>query len=234
MRRHPVALLVLALVRMSGCGKTATARRTRGTTVWRMKRASVSLVIAVASALMAALIAATALHAPGARAALVAPAQIVRTYTGKVTVATGRYAHASGLAVVHLTLTTGRGEPVEARRLPPGGQSRPYEASLVLRGQACPERGARHVRPRCLTLDGTLNGEGKDEEQHIPDTGGSIRFTAGSPMFPSLGPASAKCLIWGVGYIRSGRRGIAIVLVGEAGTVWITARGPVVPGFSGL
>jgi hypothetical protein len=183
--------------------------------------------------LIAALVAATALHAPAARAALVAPVQIVRTYTGKVTVATGRYAHASGQVVVHLTLTTGRGEPVEARR-PPGGELSPYEASLVLRGQACPEHGARHVRPRCLTLDGKLDGEGKDEEQHIPDTGGSVRFAAESQMFASLGQASAKCVIWGVGYIRSGRRGIAIVLVSEAGTVWITARGPVVPGFSGL
>jgi hypothetical protein len=126
------------------------------------------------------------------------------------------------------------GEPVEARRLPPGGQWSPYEASLVLRGQACPKRDGRHLRPRCLTLDGTLDGEGKDEEQHIPDTGGSIRFAAESKMFPSLGPASAKSLIWGVGYIRSGRRGIAIVLLSAAGTVWITAQGPPVPGFSGL
>lgn len=109
MRTHPVALLVLALFAICGCGKTATARRARGTTVWRMKRASVSLATAVASALMAALVAATALHTPGARAALVAPVQIVRTYTGKVTVATGRYAPASGPAVVHLALTTARG-----------------------------------------------------------------------------------------------------------------------------
>jgi hypothetical protein len=199
------------------------------------RRGSVSLALAAAGALVAALVASAALHAPGARAALVAPVQIVRTYTGKVTVATGRYAHASGQVVVHLTLTTGRGEPVETRLLPPFGQwSLPYEASLVLRGQACPKRRGRHHRPRCLTLDGTLDGEGKDEEKHIPDTGGSIRFAAEAQMFPSLGPASAKCLIWGVGYIRSGRRGIAIVLVSAAGTVWITARGQLVPGFSGL
>src|ERR1700722_12830648 len=77
----------------------------------------VSLAIAVSSALMAALVAATALNAPGAHAALIAPVHIVRTYTGKVTVATGHYAPASGQVVVHLTLTTGRSEPVEARRV---------------------------------------------------------------------------------------------------------------------
>jgi hypothetical protein len=73
-----------------------------------------------------------------------------------------------------------------------------------------------------------------DREKYIADSGDDVKFAASSTQFGSMGGAHAKCEIYGVGYIREGRRGFITELVAAHGTLGVTARGPLVPGFSGL
>lgn len=164
-------------------------------------------------------------------AALPAPSeQIVRTYTGGITAATGRYAHAHGRLAIRLALTTG--EPFESSDFPLRSFAH-YRLSIVVRGADCRRDRNRKLRRRCLALRGTLRGEGRDEEEHLPDTGGSVRLAAASARVDPLGAVAAKCVIRGVGFIaRRGRRSLTMHITGKAGSVWITASGKPVPPFT--
>jgi hypothetical protein len=107
-----------------------------------------------------------------------------------------------------------------------------YEASITLRGKVCHRHP--HGRNGCVLLRGTLTGSGEDEETHIPDGGGSVRFNVASDHLRMLGSATATCRIHGVGYIRKGRRGLIMLISTQRGGIGISAAGPMVPGFSGL
>jgi hypothetical protein len=156
--------------------------------------------------------------------------QIVRTYTGAITAATGHYAHAHGRLAIRLTLTTG--EPFESSNLPLRSFAH-YRLSMVVRGVDCRRRHDRRQRHGCLALRGMLRGEGRDEEEHLPDTGGSVRFAAASARVDPLGAVAARCVIRGVGFIaRPGRRSLSMQIIGKAGTVWIAASGKPVPPFT--
>jgi hypothetical protein len=156
--------------------------------------------------------------------------EIVRTYTGAITAATGHYAHAHARLAIRLTLTTG--EPFESSDVPLRSSAH-YRLSIVVRGADCRRQHNRGPRHPCLALRGTLRGEGRDEEEHLPDTGGSVRFAAASARVDPLGAVAAKCVIRGVGFIaRRGRRSLSMQIIGKAGTVWIAANGKPVPPFT--
>jgi hypothetical protein len=154
-------------------------------------------------------------------------ARLVRTYTGVAT-GTAHYARSRGKVTVTLTLATGLPKPGVREE----SASRNYRALISIRGELCPD--ARRLRHHCVSLTGALSGEGWDTETHVPDTGGSVHFEAVSERFGALGAVTASCRIYGVGYIRQGRRTALIEIDAKPGAVLITARGPVVPGFSGL
>jgi hypothetical protein len=155
------------------------------------------------------------------------PPVLVRSYTGTA-LGIGGYAHAFG--GVTITLRLARSEAVENRPFETAGH---YEADLALRG-ACARR-SRVQRPgKCLRLNGTLHGDGRYEEEEIPDKGGKVKFAASAEHVGTLGAVSAGCEIYGVGFIRYGTRRMFMKLASRRGAIWITASGPVVPGFSGL
>jgi hypothetical protein len=174
-------------------------------------------------------LASACVSSPAAAAGPAPSVQIVRNYTGAITAATGHYAHAHGNVAVRLTLTTG--EPFEAAR--PLRSSAHYWVSILVRGAICPKHRGRRRHDRCLALGGTLHGEGRDEEEQIPDTGGTVRFRAGSGAVHPLGAVAARCIIRGVGFIATrGRRSLILEIVGKGGTVWVAAHGALVPAFT--
>jgi hypothetical protein len=155
------------------------------------------------------------------------PSVLLRSYTGTA-LGIGGYAHALGGVTITLTLATG--EAVENRPFETVGH---YEADLVLRS-TCTRRLRGKWSGKCLRLNGQLHGDGRYEEEEIPDGGGRVRFEVSAERFGTLGTVSARCAIYGVGFIRSGKRTMLMELRSGHGAIRITASGPVVPGFSGL
>jgi hypothetical protein len=160
---------------------------------------------------------------PGSAAAAQVPHS--RTYSGRVTRGTGEYARATGNVVVTLTST----QIVQAPDK--------YAVVITLHGAKCRSTHTlTRQHPVCLALTGTLKGEAEVEtEQSNPpasDQPERIRVTASPGRITGLGAVSATGAFEGTGFAPKGHRSLRLSVRAAHGMVFVSAEGPVVPGFT--
>jgi hypothetical protein len=151
-----------------------------------------------------------------------------RTYSGRVVAGTGAYVKATGKTEVSLTLTQ-TGKLLD----PPYGPRPQYAVAITLHGAKC--RSTRpHVHPRraCLSLTGTLSGEALTEPDIIGDDPTVIRVTASSGRLAGLGMVKATGTFKGTGFVPRGNRSLRLRVQATHGSVFVSAEGPTVPGFT--
>lgn len=156
------------------------------------------------------------------------PESFHRRYVGRVTGGTGRFEHVGGRVVVTIWLTT---EPGRQLLSPPLTTQAEYQARIQIAGDCSGKDG----RGQCLAVRGRLSGAGQDEKTEVPDQGGRLRFGVGPGTVAPLGRVTARCEMFGVGFIKAGRRSVWISIhAADGAELRISAQGPLVRGFSGL
>ena len=151
-----------------------------------------------------------------------------RTYVGSVGAGTGSYVHASGRLSISLALTQ------TGQVLDPSYGPRPkYAVTITLHGAKC-RSTRRHVHSRraCLSLTGTLSGEALTEPDIIGDDPTVIRVTASSGRLAGLGVVKATGTFKGTGFVPRGNRSLRLSVQATRGSVFVSAEGPTVPGFT--
>ncbi|MEA2370984.1 MAG: hypothetical protein QOH12_1378 [Solirubrobacteraceae bacterium] len=132
------------------------------------------------------------------------------TFTGKITMATGRFA--SDHRPLKILLAPGAGQAVG-------------HVGLTIRGTVCTRKGA------CVALVGKLNGTLTPGPMKVPDAGRSFTIAATGTIKP-LGHVSATGTVHGTGFIANGHESLTLRLTGPGGTVTIAATSGPVPGFT--
>lgn len=148
------------------------------------------------------------------------PPGSTRTYSGEITLGTGRYARAQGAMDITLILR----QTAPAR----------YAVSIGLHGGRCAANRQGGGAQSCLVLAGTVTGSALAEraKARVADLPARIGIAAASGRVSPLGPVAAQGEMSGVGFIRSGRRSLSLTLAAKGGTVAMRGVGPLVPGFS--
>jgi hypothetical protein len=131
-------------------------------------------------------------------------------FSGSVTHGSGRYAGERG------------GVRVDLR---PSGSGSARALRVVLSPGHCTGR------ERCLSLSGTLTGKLAAVPSHIADAGRMFRIRARGSI-SSLGRVSAGGTVAGTGFTRAGRELLTLTLAGSRGSLTLTARSPLVRGFT--
>ncbi|HEU0318258.1 MAG TPA: hypothetical protein VFR49_13065, partial [Solirubrobacteraceae bacterium] len=183
--------------------------RPRTRTRPRLRRRPPALAAAAVTALAALLAAFAALAGSPAAGAAAGP---TTTFTGRIVSGTGRYVHVRG--TVRLVLRT---------------SSRPLAFRLTLSAPSC-AGGAVPAPQRCVALSGTIAGTAVST-RHNPDVGASFAL-AGHGRVAPLGAVSATGQTGSLGFIARGRFPLSLRLRTSAGSLAITAQGPLVKGFS--
>jgi hypothetical protein len=132
-------------------------------------------------------------------------------FTGRITAATGALRGRGGQLSVDLNA-------------PPS--TAPHRR-LALTNHAAGCRNAAH----CLELGGTVHGTLSRESGRIPDVGSSFAVRATGKLRP-LGTVSATGTVHGTGFIAQGYEQLRLSVMTPHGTLTITARSGLVPGFT--
>ncbi len=169
----------------------------------RLRRRPPALAAAAVTAL-AALVALAALPGSPAAGAAAGP---TTTFTGRIVSGTGRYVHLSG--TVRLVLRT---------------SSSPLAFRLTVSAPSCAGRA------RCVALTGKIAGTAVST-RHNPDVGASFALAGHGHLAP-LGAVSASGETGSLGFVARGRFPLSLRLRTSAGSLAITAQGPLVKGFS--